>query len=279
MKATFLTLFLAASPFLVGQEPAGPVVNPISDAIVLPDCGQALAPTNVPKVGANVLYVFDVPKDCLVLVSPPGIATVTKEAGPLKMKGRFIDNANVSTRTYKGKWVYQIDPVPGVSGRVEVLVIPVGATNESQVARKLLDMDGGGPAPSPGPTPVPPGPQPPPNPGPTPPPAPSVPMSGIVFIEETDAAQTARNTFLNDPAFVARRTQKNIKFRTADKDVVGPDGRPPADLVEFLDLSKNKAYPQVFLVGYNNGKRVILKQTDLPKTMTELLNLMSQYGG
>lgn len=271
MKTSLFALVLALTPLVAQDRP-----QPVPDVIVLPDCAHVLAPSNVPKVTGTTLYVFSVPKDCLVLTSPPGLATVVKEAAPLKIKGQFIDSTGIVTRTFGGKWVYQIDPVPGTAGRIEVIVIPVGTTDEKLVARKLVDVDGGG---SPTPPIPPPGPTPPPNPGPAPVPVPSVPMTGIVFIEETDAAQTARNTFLNDPAFVARRQAKGIKFRTADKDVVGPDGKPPADLVEFLNAAKAKAYPQVFFVGYNNGKRVTLGQFDLPKTIPALLDLMSKYGG
>lgn len=262
MRAVLTCLLLAAT--VAGADPD----------VRLPDCGQAVTPAAVPVLTGSVLYVFDTDKDVLVLTSPPGLASVTKEAGPVRVKGLFIDAKQQSTRTFKGKWVYQVDPVPGAKGRVELLVVPVGAADEKAVTRKLIDVDGGT------------GPQPPPNPGPTPnpnpptPPVPAdVPLTGIVFIEETEAQQSARAAFLSDPAFQARMKAKGIKLRTADKDVVGPTGAPPADLVEFLDKAKTKAYPQVFFVGYRDGKRVTLGQFDLPKSMPELLTLMQQYGG
>ncbi len=53
-----------------------------------------------------------------------------------------------------------------------------------------------------------------------------------------------------------------------------------ADLIEFIQKSAGKGYPQVFFVGYDkNGKRTTLYQGDLPKTSAEFLQLMSKYGG
>ena len=107
-------------------------------------------------------------------------------------------------------------------------------------------------------------------------------MSHVVLIEETETAQRERAAFLSDPAFAQRRKEKGIGLRTADKDTKDANGNTPADLVEFIQLSAGKGYPQVFFVGYDkNGKRTTLYQGDLPKSMKtgEFLQLMSKYGG
>lgn len=268
MKGLFLSLVLVVAP-LVAQDP-------VVETVVLPDCGQTV-PVNAPPLVVGGVYAFEADKDVLVFTSPPGLVTVSKEAGPMKIRGVFYGNKQVSTQMFKKRWVYQLDVVPGAKGRVELIVVPVGATTEKMAARKLLDVDGGTP-PNPGP-----GPGPNPGPGPTPDPTPvpaDVKMTHVVLVEETEAAQRERAAFLSDPAFAQRRKERGIGLRTADKDTKDANGNTPADLIEFIQKSAGKGYPQVFFVGYDkNGKRTTLYQGDLPKTSAEFLQLMSKYGG
>ena len=151
-------LFLSAATVLAAppgaiRVPAGPVAPaPVAPA---PDPAAAL------KLTPDLLYVIDSDVPCLVLASPAGLVSVTEEAGPVRVRGRFADAPNkVESRTFKGKAVFTVEAVG--TGRVELLVVPVGAAKADQVVRRTVDVDAGqGPIPPPKP-----GPKPDPKPGP-----------------------------------------------------------------------------------------------------------------
>lgn len=171
---TLLLCILEAATLLPPDIPKGDVVAP-KEAIRFPDFGPAPAPAPKPNPGepqaiptltAETLYVIDSDTPFLVFASPPELVTLTKEAGPLRIRGKFIDSppgSKVETRNFAGKQVVTIE-ANGV-GRVEIIVIPAGATEEKSAIRKLIDVNNGA-QPPPGPNP--PGPTPPgPTPGPT----------------------------------------------------------------------------------------------------------------
>lgn len=128
----------------------------------------------------------------------------------------------------------------------------------------------------PQPKPIPPGPLPNPNPSPNPPsPVVSQPLF-VVIIEETADAVATRGSMFADPTLSAAMKAKGDKWRVADKDVVGPDGKQPADIARFLNDAKGKGYPQVYLVG-QKGETVY--GGPLPTKPADLLSLITQYGG
>ena len=125
----------------------------------------------------------------------------------------------------------------------------------------------------------------PPKPDPKPDPDPPGPVAPaqlyVVVVEETEAAVAGRGLMFSDAALKARFAEKGHKWRVVDKDVVGPDNRPPADVVQFLDLARGKDYPMVFLVAIENGKRVIRFQGPIAPTAkaADLLALIQKWGG
>jgi hypothetical protein len=134
-----------------------------------------------------------------------------------------------------------------------------------QTARHTVVV--GDPAPPPpGPGPAPPNP-----PGPTPPPAPTSPVAYLVVVEETAEAVGTRGAFFADAALAARMKARGIKWRVIDKDVVGPDGKPPADVARFLALAAGKPYPSLFTVDAA-GK--LIGQQPMPRTPADLLTLL-----
>lgn len=98
----------------------------------------------------------------------------------------------------------------------------------------------------------------------------------VVLIEESAEAVGTRGAMLADKTLNDRFKEKGHKWRVADKDVIGPDGQPPADLKRFLDLSKGKSLPQLFLVD-EKGK--IIKQLNAPRTAADLLSEIKKVGG
>ncbi len=98
----------------------------------------------------------------------------------------------------------------------------------------------------------------------------------VVVVDETEALSKDRGRLLNDKALAARFAEKGHTLRSVDKDVVGPDGKPPADVSRFLSRANGKPYPQVFLVDEKGKTRV---QADLPADPAKLLDLIKQAGG
>jgi len=155
-------------------------------------------PDSVVTLSEGQLYIIDSDVQLVVLSSPAGILTATEEKGPVKMRGEFVDKpGKVSTRTFKGPWVYTVDVV--ATGRAELLVVPLGFKTEKDVLRRTLDANLG-----PRPPPVPPVPPvPPPTPGPIPPPAP-VKSGEWVIVVADDANQTvAQGQLLDGPTLRA----------------------------------------------------------------------------
>ena len=143
-------------------------------------------PGAVPRLGTEELYVLDCSEPCFVLVSPPGIVAVSQDAGPLRIRGKFVGgNGKYETKTFTGKMVFTVEAVG--TGRVELLVVKEGAKSPADVFRQHIDANTG-----PLPPPVPPGPTPPvppdpPKPDPAPIPAPG--LRVLIVYETADLAK------------------------------------------------------------------------------------------
>ncbi len=81
---------------------------------------------------------------------------------------------------------------------------------------------------------------------------------------------------MNDGPLGSRMKEKGHQWRVIDQHVVGVDGKPPSDVVRFLDKAKGKGFPQVFLVDSDGRTRL---QADLPKDPAALLQLITKAGG
>lgn len=185
-----------------------------------PSTPPAPIPGEVPKLAGDSIYVVPHDEAFVLVASPPGLVTITREAGPLKVRGKFLDGtASIETRTFAAKNIAVVEPVAGASGRVELIAVPVGATDEAKVERQLIDVNHGPqpppdkeviPAPKPLPPPVDPKPEPKPN-----------PVAGdihVILIEENDERTVATANFVNDLAFWKRMQGKQVYFHVYDKD-------------------------------------------------------------
>ncbi len=120
------------------------------------------------------------------------------------------------------------------------------------------------------------------NPGPNPvPPIPPDPIVTptkltIVYIEESSDNVAGRGALFANAELAKRVKDKGHRWRVADLNVMGTDGKPPADLVPYLNASAGKVAPQVFLVD-EAGK--VRYQGDAPVKAAELLALITKYGG
>lgn len=151
-----LSLLVAAVVSSAGMAQTPTIRLPVAPVAPTP----APAPTAITKLAGNEWYVIDSDAPILVLASPEGIVRTTEDAGPIKLRGLFVDGAGkVETRTYKGKQVVTVEAV--TTGRVELLIVPVGSTAAKDVIRVMLDVTGARPPPGPTPDPKPPEPKPP----------------------------------------------------------------------------------------------------------------------
>lgn len=133
------------------------------------------------------------------------------------------------------------------------------------------------PQPQPEPTPIP-DPVPPPEPTPNPDPVPPVPPTKLLalVIEETaDRGKLPVETVqaILSPAVRAYMDARGI-YRVVDKDVHGPDGKPPAEIAAYLVSAVGKPLPRILIVD-PAGKT--LYDEALPKDEAGLLSLLKQF--
>jgi hypothetical protein len=150
-----------------GADPAVPVV-------VVPTKTPP-APAAVDTMALDQMLVFTCTVNCSVSMVPEGVVTVTQESGPIKIRGKFADgNGQTQCRTYPDKYLWIVEPV--ASGKVTIVVTPVGATIATKIPLTIGDVP----------------PQPPPGPGPTPPTDPLTKALQDAFAAETDTQKAAK---------------------------------------------------------------------------------------
>jgi hypothetical protein len=260
MRFNYIAHLILTAATIYIADPVSPKTDPIR-LPVIPAPAPLPAPSAIASLGADQLYVIDSDVSCIVLASPAGVVSVSEDVGPVKIRGKFVDGSGkVESRNYRGKLVYTIEPLS--NGRVELLVIPSGGT-QADVIRRTLDVGSGQ------------GPQPPPNPQPNPEPSPSpVALWGFVVIEETGDAVAMRGAMLSDSTLAATIKSKGYHWRIVDKDVVGADGKPPADVLPCLNAAQGKTLPQVFLI---DTKGNIATQAALSNA-AGLVELLKKWG-
>ena len=166
-----------------GQAPTPPA-SWVKVPEIAPQPAPAPLPGSVPRLNPEALYVLDCSEPCFILVSPPGIVSVSQDAGPIKIRGKFVGgDGKYETRTFTGKAVFTVEAVG--TGRVELLVVKEGAKSAADIFRQLIDANVG-----PLPPPVPPGPTPPAPPVPPDPPKPDpapIPAPGLRVLMVTES--------------------------------------------------------------------------------------------
>lgn len=134
--------------FLVASASFCADPTPLPNWPVLPAAPDVPRPMPGPVtlLTAEELFVVQSDGEVQLLSSPPGRVNVTEEAGPIRIRGRFVDGKGaVETRTYSKKHVFIVERIE--AGPVELLLVPRGA-----VERRMID--GTEPAPPPKPEPV-----------------------------------------------------------------------------------------------------------------------------
>lgn len=113
--------FTYSDPPKYPDWPITPVVKPTT-----PDP----MPSPVSVLGGE-LYVVQGDGNQQLLASPTGLVAITEEAGPIKIRGVFVDGKTVETRTYTGKQVWIVERVLGPDGKLsrgtfELIKVPKG---------------------------------------------------------------------------------------------------------------------------------------------------------
>lgn len=154
-------------------------------------------------------------------------------------------------------------------GRYRLLAVTAAGDEVSEIAETVVVVGNAPPVPVP------------PDDGktdPTPEPKPVEPAKLVVVVvdETADRATALRGKLLFDPTLAARFQDKGHVWRVIDKDVVGADGKPPADVTRFLKLAAEKAYPTFYLVD-PAGK--VRGSGPVPAKVTDFLDAVKKAGG
>ncbi|HVL13927.1 MAG TPA: hypothetical protein VM529_15265 [Gemmata sp.] len=144
-------------PVPLVTPPAPPPGETLPDWPAAPVVPQPMPPQPTPQavasLGADELYVVQSDEDVQLLASPPGVVTVTKEQGPIRIRGKFVGNRIVSTRTYAKKNVFIVERVK--AGEVELLLVPAGKVTRRTVGDDSDPIPPPKPKPDPEPKPEP----------------------------------------------------------------------------------------------------------------------------
>lgn len=233
----------------------------------------------VPTLAYGQIYVVQSESDFILLASPQKLVTITRTAGPINVRGVFADgNGKSEMRTYQGPYVLFVDALENVSGRLELIAIPVGVKEESAVTRQLVDI-GAGPRPPPEPGPVVPTPEPnPPTPAPT--------GFRVIFIYNS-IANLSREQYhtLHSTAITAYLNSHCIKGGPEDKQewrkwplnptILPTESKTIVDLWNTVDKSKIADKLPQLVIAVNGQAQTY----PLPATEAETLALLKSKGG
>ena len=145
---------LTALLLLVDGIPLFPVapVPVVPVRVVPPDAEPSDVAEPVATVSSEEFYVLQSATEVVIVTSPPGLVEVTHELGPLIARGRWAGGGGkVETRLLEAAHLYFVDARQ--AGKTELIVIPIGMTDASQIQRQLVTVQLG-PQPPPPPDPV-----------------------------------------------------------------------------------------------------------------------------
>ncbi len=140
-------ILLLGVSVLAADTPAQPLPDwPVKPSI--PDDMPPKPTVPVSSLTGDQLYVVQSDDDVQLLSSPPGVVAISKDSGPIKIRGKFVDGQErVSTRTYTKKNVFVVERIG--TGDFELLLIPSG-----KVTREYVKGSDVIPSPKPKPKPV-----------------------------------------------------------------------------------------------------------------------------
>ena len=164
-------------------------------------------------VTGDELYVIDADAELFIRASPDGLITITSEAGPITIRGRFAGSVETETRKYTSKYLYLIEAKG--TGKVDLFIIPKGVATDADIVVKTIDVKAGAapqPPPEPQPKPIPP------TPKPDPKPTPAAGPIWVLVVEETSMRTAGTAAVVANLTYWQGLAAKGSKWRHYDKD-------------------------------------------------------------
>lgn len=254
LHAKALALVLVATAALGAAEPSEAIRIPTGPVVPQPMPG----PNSTLRLAADQLLVIDSDVPCLVFASPPGLVSVSEEAGPVKIRGKFVDGVRTETRTFKGKAVFTVEAI--ANGRVELIVVPTSAKATTDAIRRVVDVDAGqGPIPPP--------------PKPVDPPKPTKSLRVFLIFESADTITAAQRAVLYGKVvedwLTANCTGGTAGWRRRDKD--SPGDADPTMAAMWAAVKPNVTVTPCIAVE-RDGKVDLINLEATPAKMVEVLN-------
>lgn len=263
----YLPLLLLLSSCCCSFADDVPVISP-EFLVPIPDPGPA-ADENTVLTPENI-YVRESSVPLIIIQSPEGHVKVTAEAGPLKLRDRFLDGSGQKEwRTYSAKYVYVFDAA--AAGNCELILVPQGVTDAKQIVRKALTVSGEGPRPPPEP------------PGPEPDPKPPDPVKSFRVIFVKESGQTLNSEQSAIPGAKSIRDYVTAKttpegglagWREYDPQQTTTNEQPA--MKALWAAVQPKLLPAPCLVIEVNGTDTVMP---FPKDVAEALETLKKAGG
>lgn len=257
MRSLILVLVLAVQAQAQAILPSVPVPPPPPAPKPIPGAAVTLTP--------DLVYVIRSDTPMIVLASPDGILSIDPQAGPQTVRGKFVEAPGKTvTKKFAEKYLYFVEPAS--TGRSEVLVVPVGATDAKTVQRRLIDSQL-----APQPPPVPPEPVPPVPPSPSPIPSDRL---RVLAVYESAATLTDQQTGVLRSVLIQEAVkQAGGEWRVWDKDInVDVPGVDP-----FWVAAMKRARTSLPWVILSSPKGFY--EGPLPASVNEMIALVKKVGG
>lgn len=204
-------------------------------------------PTSTAILTPDVNYIIESDVDGVVLARPVGLVKVTKEVGPLRIRGRFIDglpDVKVETRTYKGPNIFIVDAIN--TGTVDLSFIPFNFKSEADISSRTIKVDTG----------TLPNPPPDNDTNPPPDPVPKAELLWIIVVEETSERTPSTIRVINDFQYWNTIRAKGHQVRFYDKD------QEEAKSYGYVKRAQTVGLPAV--IFYDQKSHAHLKTIKLP---------------
>lgn len=243
---------------------AGEIRLPIRKVSVTPEPIPGIALEPVETLSTDEWYIVDSDAELICLSSPSGVIEIEPLTGPMTFRGRFAGGTKVETRKFPGPYLYAVTAV--VSGKAELIIVPVGVTAESEVTRVMLTVSGPRPPPKPDPIPDP-KPDPP---KPDPKPAPLAKHVSIAIVEDTMNRSPDTAILMNQMVAWTAFVDSGNDWRAYDLKTSEAKGkRAIADL--------NGPVPGIVI--YDKETRVWIYRGAMPATFDDLKSLIGRLTG
>lgn len=214
------------------------------------------SPVTSATLTPDINYVIESDDDGVVLARPMGLVRVTKETGPLRIRGRFIDSppgSRTETRTYKGPNIFIVDAIG--TGTVDLSFIPFGFKSETDIVSRVVPVDMGN-APKPPPDNDP-------DPKPLPPePTPKAELLWIIVVEETGERTPVTIAVLTDTGYWNKVKAQGHRVVFYDRD------QQEAKNYGYVKRAQTVGLPAV--IFYDQKTHAHLKTIKLPLSTSAL---------